>query len=186
MRGAKGRCILEIAILFGLVHGASLAHGDTVYMTPEQALHWAFPKSECIEERVIKLEPEAVREIETKTGGRIFESDKKVYVGMRGDRIDGYAVITNEIGKFEPITFIVKVTPDGKVADVAVMVYRESRGGEVERKRFLHQYLGKKEADPLRINYDIINVTGATMSVRAMSRGVKKVLHIVNHYVIGK
>ena len=60
-----------------------------------------------------------------------------------------------------------------------MMVYRESRGGEVRRRRFLVQYEGKSLGSPIRINRDIIGVTGATLSVRAMNAGVKKTLGII-------
>ena len=62
------------------------------------------------------------------------------------------------------------------VRGVEVLVYRESRGGEVRRSRFLRQYGGKDADDAIRLNRDIINVAGATLSVRAMNRGVKAAL----------
>src|SRR5438445_11266931 len=42
--------------------------------------------------------------------------------------------VLDEIGKSEPITFMVGMSPEGKVTEVAVMVFRESRGGEVKEK----------------------------------------------------
>ena len=62
---------------------------------------------------------------------------------------------------------------------MAILVYRESRGGEVRRQRFLRQYRGKDGRDPIRINRDIINITGATMSVRALNTGVRKSLSLL-------
>ena len=47
---------------------------------------------------------------------------------------------------------------------------------EVSRRRFLNQYRGKGPDSPLRINRDILNITGATVSSRAVTLGVKKVL----------
>ena len=41
-------------------------------------------------------------------------------------------------------------------------------------KRFNVQYEGKTVLDPVRINKDIINISGATMSVRSMSAGIKR------------
>jgi Na+-translocating ferredoxin:NAD+ oxidoreductase RnfG subunit len=136
-----------------------------------------------VEKVGLLLSDEKKKEIEEATGGQIHESDKTIYVGTVGGKLDGYAVITNEIGKFEFITFIVKVTPKMEIEKVGVMVYRESRGGEIARKRFQQQYHGKKKTDPFRINHDIINITGATMSVRAMNRGIRKVFLVLEHYL---
>jgi hypothetical protein len=97
-----------------------------------------------------------------------------------GGRDLGWAVTTDEIGLHEPITMLVTVTAGHEVGPVRVLVFRESRGGEVRRKRFLEQFLGKTRADPLRITRDIDAVTGATYSSRAVTAGVKRVLALVD------
>lgn len=97
-----------------------------------------------------------------------------------GGRDLGWAVTTDEIGLHEPITILVTVTAAREVGPVRVLVFRESRGGEVRRKRFLEQFLGKTRADPLRITRDIDAVTGATYSSRAVTAGVKRVLALVD------
>ena len=56
------------------------------------------------------------------------------------------------------------------------------RKSEVRRSRFLRQYRGKSSADPIRINRDIINITGATLSVRALNTGIKKQLVLVEAF----
>ncbi len=84
--------------------------------------------------------------------------------------------MTEEVGKYRPITFMVGVTPDFVVRDVAVLIYRESRGGDVKRRRFLDQYRGKSLRDPIDVHRDIINISGATISVRSLNAGVKRVL----------
>ena len=110
--------------------------------------------------------------------GRRLEGDEfavtRVYDAAGALR--GYAVVTEEVGKYRPITFMVGATPEFAVRDVAVMIYRESRGGDVKRRRFLNQYRGKSGRDPIDVNRDIINISGATISVRSMNAGVKRVL----------
>jgi Na+-translocating ferredoxin:NAD+ oxidoreductase RnfG subunit len=88
-------------------------------------------------------------------------------------------VIAEEQGRFKPITFIVKVRPDLRVESVLVMVYRESRGDGVKRQRFLKQFRAKDGSDHLQLNRDLVAVSGATMSSRALAMGVKKILAIL-------
>lgn len=150
------------------------------YLTLEQALRIALPDSDSVtpEERALTA---AQRErVERESGRPVLQPTVTVHVGRAGGRVAGYAVVTEEIGMYKPISSVVGVTPEGRVQDVAVMVYRESRGGDVRRKRFLAQYRGKRLSDPVRINKDIINVTGATLSVRSMNAQVRKALAIVN------
>ena len=122
--------------------------------------------------------------LEKLLGRRLYEDGFKVYIGKNKGTIQGYAIITEEIGKFHPFTFVVGVKPNGKISNIAVLVYRESRGGEIVRKRFLYQFIGKSFKDPIRINKDVINVTGATMSVQCMCAGVRKVLAVVDEYYL--
>ena len=71
------------------------------------------------------------------------ESSYTPFIHDQAGQAGGYAVVMNEIGKSEPITFMVGMTPEGKVTDVVVMVFRENRGWEVKEKRFLNQFHGK-------------------------------------------
>ena len=81
-----------------------------------------------------------------------------------------------EKGRFKPITFLVHIGPGRQVQLVLVMVYRESRGDGVRRQRFLKQFQGREADDPLRLNRDVVGVTGATLSSRALAAGVRKAL----------
>ncbi len=116
--------------------------------------------------------------------GYLPSSSVTVYVGMSSERIDGYAIIDNELGQHEPITYAVKVGIDGKVAQVAVMVYRESYGEEITHRRFRTQFRGKTSADPIRVGRDISAISGATISAKAMARGVKRSLILIETLIL--
>lgn len=150
-----------------------------VYLTLEEALSRSFPEADSVwSETWTPTQAERTR-IERRLGWRLADSTFTIFRGRLGDEDRGYATVSHEIGLYKPITFMVKVGVDKKVESVHVMVFRESRGGEVRRGRFLAQYNGKSIGNPIRINRDIIGITGATLSVRAMNAGVKKALAIV-------
>ena len=146
-------------------------------LTREQALKEIFPEvARTVEERR-PLDAHVKRDLGAKLGRHIEEDELDVVkVYDASGTLRGYAVVTEEIGKYRPITFMVGAGSDLRVRDVAVMVYRESRGGDVKRKRFLSQYRGKRASDPIDVGRDIINVSGATISVRSLNAGVKRVL----------
>lgn len=154
------------------------------YLTEEQALDLVFPECDEIVADEFVMTGEEKNSLEKMLSRRLYEDGFRVYLGKKEGTIRGYAIITEEIGKFHPFSFIVAVNPDGKIYTVAVLVYRESRGGEVARKRFIYQFIGKSLKNPIRINKDIINVTGATMSVQYMCAGVRKVLTVINEYYL--
>lgn len=154
------------------------------YMSEEDALKEALPKSQRIRKETIRLTPDKKAEIEGRIGWRFPEDSFEVFIGETGARIDGYAMLHNTIGKYKPMTYLVGVDARGECTDVELLVFRDAKGSEVGRKRFNVQYEGKTVFDPIRINKDIINISGATMSVRSMSAGVKRVLVLVDEFYL--
>jgi hypothetical protein len=160
-----------------------MTHAE-VFLTEEEALKLMFPKSERIRQDVIRLMPEKKTEIEERIGWKFPEESFEVFVGETGTQVDGYALIQNTIGKHKHMTYMVGVDPTGACTNVELLVFREAKGSEVRTKRFNVQYEGKTVHDPVRINKDIINISGATMSVRSLSAGVKRVLVLVDEYYL--
>jgi Na+-translocating ferredoxin:NAD+ oxidoreductase RnfG subunit len=157
-----------------------------VYLTEEQALKLLFPKSRHVRAEELKLTPDQKARVQERIGWKFPEESFRAFKAETNGKVDGYAVIQETIGKHRPITYIVGVTPDGRVSDVEILVYRESKGSEVRMKRFNSQYEGKTPLDPIRINKDIINITGATMSVRSVSAGVKRALVLVDEFYLNR
>ena len=155
-----------------------------VFMSEDEGVKIMFPKSERVRKDVIKLGPEKKTQIEERIGWKFPEESFDVYIGETGNHIDGYALVQNTIGKHKPMTYMVGIDSTGHVSDVELLIFRESRGSEIRQKRFNAQYEGKTANDPVRINRDIINISGATMSVRSMSAGVKRVLVLVDEFYL--
>jgi len=155
-----------------------------VFMTEDDAVKIMLPKSERIRKEVIRLSQEKKDVIEQRIGWKFPEESFELYIGETGDMIDGYAMVHNTIGKHKHMTYMVGVDAKGACSNVELLVFREAKGSEVGRKRFNAQYEGKTVSDPIRINKDIINISGATMSVRSISAGVKRVLVLVDEFYL--
>jgi len=52
----------------------------------------------------------------------------------------------------------------------------------VKEKRFLNQFRGKTLRSSIRVDEDIINYTGATLSSKAVARGVKRALFLLDAF----
>lgn len=95
---------------------------------------------------------------------------------VRADTLLGFAAVRDVIGKDQPITFLVAIDPADRLKDVDVLVYREPYGGEVAYEAWRRQFRGKHAADSLRIGREIRAISGATISVHAVTLGVKQLL----------
>jgi len=146
------------------------------YYTLDQALNEVFEGADRIwSERWIPSDDQQAA-METRLGRRLPAEEVVFHRAERDSRDLGVALELAEKGRFRPITFLVHVGPDQKVAKVLLMVYRESRGDGVKRQRFLKQFRGKSADNRLRLNRDVVAVSGATMSSRGLTAGVKRAL----------
>ncbi len=173
--------IIVLGVLLLAGH-AVVAHQDsTVYLTLDQAPKALFPGA-AIERKDVASTPEFRDKLKAKLGRlqpTVWEPSYVTFTARQNNATIGYAVVIDEIGKVAPFTLIVSATPDFKVRDVAVMVYREVRGGEITQRRFLAQYRGKRSSDPIQLDRDIVGITGATLSANGANRGVHKALAVL-------
>jgi hypothetical protein len=94
----------------------------------------------------------------------------------RADTLLGFAAVGNVLGKDLPITFLVAIDPEDRLKDVDILVYREPYGGEVAYEPWRRQFRGKTVNDSLRVGREIRSISGATISVHAVTLGVKLLL----------
>ena len=171
------RAAIAAMVLCALTAPAAAQEG--VFLTEEQAPHAVFPDATKVERHEITASDPLQARLKADLGEAamsIWEASYVFFDVWRGDARLGRAFLVDEIGKHRPITFVVGVRDDGHVQDVAVVAYREAYGGEIRNKRFLVQYHGKSAADALKPYQDITNIAGATLSVEAAGRAVKKAL----------
>lgn len=87
------------------------------------------------------------------------------------------AWILDEIGKEEPIT-VGYVVYQGRIERARVLIYRESRGDEVRYPRFTEQFKGATLKNENDLDRSIDNISGATLSVDAMTRTARLALYL--------
>jgi hypothetical protein len=176
--------LLGLLLCGGLMGTPRPAQAQTVYYTPRALLSAFFPTSQAVSYRKFDLTPEARERLGRRLGAPLRKATFTVYVAKTGETVDGYAVIDDEMGQHQPITFGVKFTPTGAVSRQEILVYRERYGDEVRDDRFRKQFLGKTVADPLRPGEDVVAVSGATISSRAMAIGVRRALLLLDELVL--
>ena len=79
------------------------------------------------------------------------------------------AWILDETGKDKPITTVFVIN-QGRIERVRVLVFRESRGWEVRHAFFTDQFDNAALNNDRKLNRSIDNISGATLSVRAVTK----------------
>ena len=135
-----------------------------VYLSPQEAIKNIFPDYQEYKTQTYAVGQHKVRVF------RIFK-DTKLF---------GWAVVLNEKGLKDPITFLVGIDTKGKVLDVYVLEYLEPHGFNIRERPFMKQFQGKSIESPLTIGQDIDGVTHATISSKAAVVAVRESLQVVN------
>lgn len=115
------------------------------------------------------------------------------YLVQKGGKTIGYIVPSETKGFGGTIKLLVAVTPDGRVIDYDILSHNETPGlgDNASKDSFRRQFKDKKEGN-LKVVKDpsdtkhIDAMTGATISSRAVTEGVKKALEQVVKYTGGK
>jgi Na+-translocating ferredoxin:NAD+ oxidoreductase RnfG subunit len=149
---------------------AAEAHA-TVYLTVEQAQSAMFPHQR-LAAAFRTLEPAEIDAIRKSSGVAPLSKQLQAWRAADG----GWFIVDRVVGKHEFITFAVALTPQGVVRDVEILEYRETYGGEVRNANWRQQFVGKRPGSPLELGKDIRNISGATLSSRHVTDGVRRLV----------
>lgn len=143
----------------------------TTYLTVEQAQQAIFPGAKLVQ-AFVTLNDAQRAAIEKESGVNVRRKEVKAWRVEGG----GLFLIDDVVGKHELITYALGLNVDGSVKQIEIMDYRESYGYEIRTPNWRRQFVGKTSRDPLKLDQDIRNISGATLSCRHVAEGVKRLL----------
>ena len=155
--------------------GALPAAYAAEYLSVEAAQRAAFPEATAFAPVLLGLGADArarLAEIARPPGAR----EPQVWRALAGTRLLGTFYVDAVIGKQEYIGYAVALDVNGRVLRVDILAYRETHGWEIRNERWRAQFAGKTAADPVQLNQDIANISGATLSCRHVTDGVRRLL----------
>ncbi len=148
------------------------------YMSAEQAARLMFPDADAFVPLRIELSAAQLQQLDAE-GLRARSVRWPVLVAQRSGATIGFVVTDNVVGKVELIGYAVAIAMDGSVRQVEILSYRESHGFEIRLPAWRKQFVGKTSASPLRIGEDIANISGATLSCKHVTDGVRRIVAVV-------
>lgn len=163
-------------VAVGLVLGSTAAASAAVYLTPTQARDRLLPPHDSVRTVVWRPSAPQTQTFQARLGYALPRDRYTWHVAEQAGTPVGYLLVDNERGKHEPITFAVALDADGTVQNVAVCVYRETRGDAVKHQTFMQQFVGHRPERELRLDREIVHVSGATISSRSAVTVVNRAL----------
>ena len=146
------------------------------YLTLAEAQKLCFPQADQFTAQTNSFTTEHLKSIEHQSGVKVPNAPCRYWLARQGTNLLGVLVLDQVFGKHELIDYAVAIAPDGRVLQVELLEYRENYGGEIRGEKWRAQFRGKTAAAPLKLTGDIYNISGATISCRHVTEGVKRVL----------
>ena len=147
----------------------------TTYLTVEQAQAAIFPGAAMTADPRT-LTPEQAKAIAKAAGVKPLSPTLKAWKVVANGTPAGWFIVDEVVGKHEFITFALGIDATGAVKGIEILDYKEVYGGEVRLPAWRAQFTGKRAASPLVLDKDIRNISGATLSSRHVTDGVKRLL----------
>lgn len=149
----------------------STAVWGNIYFSTEQAQQAIFPGA-TFRPADLALTPEQRDALRARSGVHEPFKENRVWLVKGG----GFFVIDEVVGKHEMIAYAVGIDRDGSVKQIEILAYRETYGYEIRDIAWRRQFVGKTANSPVKLNKDIANIAGATLSARHVTDGVRRVL----------
>jgi len=160
------------------------AHAED-YLTIAQAQKVLFPDASIFLESAITLDDAQLKAIKKQAGVRQRNNVQQAWRAEKNGELLGWFMVDEVIGKHEFITYGTAIDAKGKVLGIEILSYRETHGGQIRKPEWREHFVGKTIADPFKLNKDIPNISGATLSCRNVTDGVKRLL-VIHSLILNK
>jgi len=168
----KGKSFVKIAVILGLTQGQIAPLYAETFLTVEQARQALWADMSMVPSNV-ELTKAQMKAIAKASNVRVSRSRLNAWKTADG----GWFIVDQVVGKHEMIDMAVALDAAGKVKGIEVLTYRETYGDEVKNHKWLAQFLGRGNEEYLKLDKQIKNISGATLSCRHITDGVNRWTH---------
>ncbi len=170
-RGAVAR----LAFLFVFLAAAGAAQPAGL-ISVEEALEAAFPEADVKRETVFLTDAQ-MDTVERDAGARPGSALTTRFRARSGQSTIGWAYLDTHRVRTLPETVLVFITPDGSVRRIEVVVFREPMD-YLPPTTWYGQFEGRELDEELELKRAIRPITGATLTARATTDAVRRILAI--------
>jgi len=149
-------------------------NGQDIRQITEGLLKQELGKSITIAEEKFTIPAKAKKNAESATKQKFLNDFIYIYKVSEKGKIKAYGFLDNVKGKAMPITFLVVFNTKGVILSSHIVKYREQYGGEVASKDWNKDFKGMDANSDFTVGKSIDSISGATISVNSVSKGIKK------------
>jgi hypothetical protein len=144
-------------------------------MTQEEALRAAFPDSGSVTRQTLFLTDAQVGEIQKLARAKVESKLVIYYRATPAGKTTGYAFFETATVRTKPATIMAVVNPDGTLRLLQILAFHEPQD-YLPAPRWLALFQNQYLNDELWPKRGIHNITGATLSVQALTLAARRLL----------
>ncbi len=148
-----------------------------VFKTKERALKETFAECDTVVRNVLFLKDTEIETIQKRAKAKVESKMVTYYTGLTKNKPSAYAFIISDVIRTKPGTFFVHLNANGVVQHVEMLAFYEPMD-YLPIGKWFGLFKDKILNNQLWPRREIHAVTGATLTVRAVTKGVRKVIAI--------
>lgn len=180
-----GRVQLVLAILILPWSLGSPCAEAKIFYGKQEALRVAFPEDDTVEKKTFFLTDQQVKTAESLARSHLDSRLATFYIGKKGGRIMGYAMLDIHTVRTLPEALMVVLSPTGEVVSTLILAFYEPPEYRPS-DRWLEQFDKKTLTRDLWMGRDIAAITGATLTVNAATQAVRRILALYEVLIAGR
>ena len=146
-----------------------------IFYAKDEALKLAFPDADSVEPRTFILKDAEIQRAQQRARTRIDSKLFTFYIGKKNGQILGYAAMESHVVRTLYATIMVVLSPAGQILSTVVLAFHEPPE-YLPSEKWLGQFPHKGLSPELWPGREIAGILGSTLSVQAITGGVRKVL----------
>ena len=174
---------LALYFIFFLIFISNISFPQQINDEVKDILISTFGKNSTIKFAKYEIEKNAATKIEKQVKQKFFDSSVYYYQIINNYKINGYALLDNVYGKSLPITFLVLFDNAGNIISSQIVKYREQYGGSVKNPQWNEQFIGKNYSSSFEVGKEINSISGATISVNSVTKGIQKLTLLIKEII---
>ncbi len=164
-----------LAASIGVAVALASPAATKVFASRTEAIEEAFPDATRVEEKTWLLDDHELAAIQELAKAGLDTRLVTIYTGYRDDELLGYALIDIHTVRTLPEAFLIVMSPTGEVEGLRLLAFYEPQEYAPQVK-WLAQFNERPLAPGLRLHGEIDGISGATLTARAVTDGVRRAL----------
>ena len=171
----------NIIVLIIIIMSLNIVLASEIKDNTEKSIKNAFGENISLDFIKYKIPGETKKRIQKLAKQAFFRDEVYLWTINKNNTPIGYAILDNVIGKSLPITFLVIFDLEKNIISTEIIKYREQIGGEVKNHNWNSQFIGKNSSSGFLVGDNINGISGATLSVNSVSKGIKKLTYLIDY-----